>query len=482
MKNTWLVATTLSLIGILACNTRTPIGAVDPGAGGNGGSLGGAGGDGGSPVAVGGMGGQVVLGSGGNAGGPPGFGGDAGGNPGFGGDGSGTQVVDCSKPFVSNGLFLAEQTLPYPNGELATTLALGDVDGDHLADVVIGGVDYVPPFGEGGNSGAGGAAGLGSVVVSLSQKGSAPGAGTRHSVASPLELTLGDLDGNGALDVVDFDIQNNLSTFLNDGHGVLSPPTPYAPGAYVHGLVAADLDGDKKSELLFADGSSVTSTGTWVFRSATGGAYTSSLLDPAFHAHAVAVGDVGGTAAPDVVIAGDNEVHVLLGNGAGTFALAVAYTGAFDAIALVDFDGDGRTDIAGVRLGTVSVLINLGGGTFAVPRRLPVSEGNVFVDPNRVRDAFGDVNGDGKVDLVVPSGDCARIAVYLNDGHGSLSAPTYVPIARPAGWVSLADVNGDGALDALYTESAYAAGHVRLLLHRDAATAYLRPAALKRFR
>src|SRR5205814_4244629 len=97
---------------------------------------------------------------------------------------------------------------------------------------------------------------------------------------------------------------------------------------------------------------------------------------------------------------GDNTVSVLLGNGDGTFQPAVnSDTGAGPlSVAVGDFDGDGKLDLATANLGDVSVLLGNGDGTFGAPASIPMSDGS---SPASV--AVGDFNADGKLDLGVTS-------------------------------------------------------------------------------
>ena len=88
------------------------------------------------------------------------------------------------------------------------------------------------------------------------------------------------------------------------------------------------------------------------------------------HPLSVAVGDFNGDGKPDLAVANQrsNTVSVLLGNGDGTFQAAVNY-GADrnpNSVAVGDFNGDGKPDLAVANLNsdTVSVLLGKGDGTF----------------------------------------------------------------------------------------------------------------------
>ncbi|HYX52573.1 MAG TPA: FG-GAP-like repeat-containing protein [Candidatus Limnocylindrales bacterium] len=66
--------------------------------------------------------------------------------------------------------------------------------------------------------------------------------------------------------------------------------------------------------------------------------------------------------------------------------------------------------------------------------------------------AVGDLNGDGKLDVVVANGSLNNVGVFLNDGSGGLTAGKFFAVAHPANSVQLADFNSDGHLDILVIE------------------------------
>jgi hypothetical protein len=161
----------------------------------------------------------------------------------------------------------------------------------------------------------------------------------------------------------------------------------------------------------------------------------------------VAVGDFDGDGRLDLAVAnnGSDDVSVLLGNGDGTFRPAVSYpVGDFPwSVAVGDFDGDGKLDLAVANAGshTISVLLGKGHGKFKAAPDVSAGLGPVFV-------AVDDVNGDGKPDLVVASlFSSTSIAVVLGNGDGTFQAPLNFAAGSGSRSVAVGDFNGDGKRD-----------------------------------
>src|SRR6266705_1906434 len=161
----------------------------------------------------------------------------------------------------------------------------------------------------------------------------------------------------------------------------------------------------------------------------------------------IAVGDFNGDGKPDLAVVnfGDWNVYLLLGNGDGTFqpAKSVFFSSGFPwYIVAGDFNGDGKLDLAVSNYGanSVSVLLGNGDGTFKAPQTFPVG-----VHPALV--AVGDFNGDGKPDLVITNHLGNTVTVLLGNGDGTFQpAQTFLVNSDPV-YVTVADFNGDGVQD-----------------------------------
>ncbi len=176
----------------------------------------------------------------------------------------------------------------------------------------------------------------------------------------------------------------------------------------------------------------------------------------------VAVADFNGDGKPDIaVITGQtggftSNVFVLLGSGNGTFSTAITTASGVNGrtIHAADVNGDGKQDVVIGTSGSAAVLYGKGDGTFQSPVLLSSASGPL------VDAAIGDVNGDGRLDIVCAiSNPTAGIAVFLQNPNGSFSAGQVLLASVANGTaIALGDFNHDGKLDALLVADPLNAG------------------------
>jgi hypothetical protein len=157
----------------------------------------------------------------------------------------------------------------------------------------------------------------------------------------------------------------------------------------------------------------------------------------------------------DASVGDDGGVSLLLGNGDGTFQPArnVAIGKNCTSFAGGDFDGDGNEDVVLVRpgdptandYGDVSLFLGNGDGTFRQGQVVPFST-NPSVSNQAV--LAWDVNGDGRLDLVVAHFN--QFSVLLGNGNGTFQSPVEYP-GFPGGasptWLATVDLAGNGVKD-----------------------------------
>jgi hypothetical protein len=174
----------------------------------------------------------------------------------------------------------------------------------------------------------------------------------------------------------------------------------------------------------------------------------------------VAVGDFNGDGKLDLAVAnnGSNNVSILLGNGDGTFQAAVDYGAGTEpwSVAVGDFNGDGKLDLVVANEGgNVSILLGNGDGTFQAAVNYGAES-----EPTSV--AVGDFNGDGKLDLAVANYGSSNVSILLGNGDGTFKTAVNYAVGSASISMAVGDFNGDGKLDLAVVN--YGSSNVSILL------------------
>ena len=194
-----------------------------------------------------------------------------------------------------------------------------------------------------------------------------------------------------------------------------------------------------------------------VLKGQRSGFESSSLSFPIqVNATAFSVGDVNGDTLPDFLISSDGGGELLVGQPDGAYeSRLLPELGRLAAALLADLNGDAKADIVAVRScgsscvgseGTVSVSYAIGGGVFDPEIVLDTGGQQQFTAA-----ALGDVNGDGKTDIVAVAEPTTLTVLHgLEDGFSApvtVQVPTLFRDLRPE--LDIADWNGDGVDDIL---------------------------------
>jgi hypothetical protein len=260
---------------------------------------------------------------------------------------------------------------------------------------------------------------------------------------TPGGLGIGHFDADGQLDViVASPTQATVSVRRGDGRGGFGPATNYATGLGPGALAVADFNRNGRRDFAVANEAAHTVT---VYLGLPLAQFGSRQDHPTGTApKAVAVGDVDGDSKLDLVVAnaGANSVSILRGTGTGSFGPKADFATAArpEHVALVDLDEDGHLDVLTANRDAISlsVLRGNGDGTFQ-----PKTDTSAGVTPLRSL-VTGDVDDDGHVDALVQD-DGGMVQVFFGTGNGGFLPSN--PFQAQAGTLALADLDSDGNVD-----------------------------------
>jgi FG-GAP-like repeat/HYR domain len=252
------------------------------------------------------------------------------------------------------------------------------------------------------------------------------GANPGVNLAGPMDIRVGDVNGDRYPDVVTADwrgtfVPGSISVFLGRGDGTFAPPAKFATDLEPTSVALGDVNGDGYLDAVTAN-----------FRASTvslllgngDGTFRPQTVLPSYPAiSAVALGDMNNDGRQDLVAEVQSAIYVSVGQGDGSFPTPTriaATTGYFGDLELADLNGDGSKDLAvpGESADLVSVLLGRGDGSFVPPATYPTGAGTYPVDVTAA-----DFNGDGVLDLATANANSSVISILAGVGDGTFAAP-----------------------------------------------------------
>jgi len=292
------------------------------------------------------------------------------------------------------------------------------------------------------------------------------------AASTPQFVAAGDFNGDGKVDlaVANYCVDptdlnsclqsgSSVNVLLGNGDGTFQPHVDYFTGTGSVSIVVGDFNHDGKQDIAVAnicsDASCVASSISVLLGKGNG----------TFHPHvdyatgpaplSIAAGDLNSDGNEDLVTAdfAQGTVSVLVGNGDGTFRHNVDYPTDTTpiAVAIADFNGDHKLDLVTANYspsdapGDLSILLGNGDGTFQAHQDFAF-----LGNPSTL--AAGDLNGDGKLDIVTNNINCNladSVVVLLGNGDGTFQSQVayFTGVNCGQTQVLLADFNGDNKLD-----------------------------------
>ncbi len=236
----------------------------------------------------------------------------------------------------------------------------------------------------------------------------------------------------------------------------------FATEQKVSSLAIADLNGDGKNDLAFVGDSQKL---TVAYRDAKGGFSERIRLDLdelSNVSQSVRCGDVDGDGRSDVLVLGRKKTQLFLQGGDGRLAEGpelLNSTASPDGFALADVDGDGKGDLLYVKADADAPLrfrLNRGGGEFGPERLFPFTELRSY--------ALADLDRDGKTEVAAVRRRSGRVALLEYAGVGAVARPGEVLLSSPrlVAYSTqkdekprdelLCDLDGDGKVELLVCE------------------------------
>lgn len=220
----------------------------------------------------------------------------------------------------------------------------------------------------------------------------------------------------------------------------------YAVGTKPVALAVADVNHDGVRDVVSLNNGS--STASVLLGDAAGGFRIASSPSVVSQPVAFAMADINGDAQPDLITVGtaNGNIHFRFGNGTGSFPTTSKFQSSsttLSALAVGDLNADGKTDVVtDAPNGAVRVLLGNGSGGFNFAPGSPFAARQA---PTTL--AVADMNGDRWPDVVAASATGGTVSVLRGSSTGALTLAAERTLGSRPTALAIRDLDGDGDTD-----------------------------------
>ncbi|CAF4701818.1 unnamed protein product [Rotaria sp. Silwood1] len=277
----------------------------------------------------------------------------------------------------------------------------------------------------------------------------------------PSWITVEDFNRDNRLDIATSNFNmNNVAIFLGYGNGTFAPATIFSTGdgSSPQFIKADDFNNDGILDIAAANYGTNNIVILFGFGDGSFLLGTACRTGLGSSPYALAIGDFNNDSRLDIAVVNEksNETNIFLGYGRELYAGVTSYNVGFGSqpysVAIGDVNNDGRSDIVVANFGTdnIAILLGCSHGVFDIIATYSTGVGSA---PYSV--SVADFNNDNQLDIVVTNSGTDNIAILFGYGNGAfVIGATYSTgaLSRPCA-VAISDLNNDNILDIVIANS-----------------------------